>query len=41
MAEDAGFVGDLMLQSLMDEINTAEDELNNLRFDCTIYIIHE
>ena len=33
MAEDAGFEGNLMLQSLMDEINTAEEELNNLRFD--------
>ena len=33
MAEDAGFEGNLMLQSLIDEINTAEEELNNLRFD--------
>ncbi|XP_023331730.1 uncharacterized protein LOC111703880 [Eurytemora carolleeae] len=40
MAEDAGFEGNLMLQSLIDEINTAEEELNNLRAELknTVYV---
>ena len=37
MPEDAGIEADIMLQSLMDEINTAEEELKNLRYR-SIYV---